>query len=249
MNRYFGINLEFDQEIIKTIILQCIKNNRKGYVCIVDATVLSMSFSIVDYKEIINNSTVNICDGSSIALLLSKIYKKKYRSYTGSDIFNDYYQMEFRQCFLGNTPIEIQMLKSKLVSDGVKIQKCMFENLPFLDAKDFDYPVIAKKINQFKPDLIWVSLGAPKQEKFINLLYPYLNQGVCLAIGASINFYVGSKLKRAPKWLRDLHLEWLYRFYVEPLKQGKRLRNIMRMYPSIICHELKNNRAIKKKND
>ncbi len=54
-------------------------------------------------------------------------------------------------------------------------------------------------INDDEPDIIWVSLGAPKQEKFMNLLLPYLNKGVMFGFGAIFNVYAEMpNLKRAP---------------------------------------------------
>lgn len=240
MDSYFGIRLEFDKSTIQKTILRHVKNKEKGYVCIVDATVLSLCQSDENYLRIINKGSVNICDGSSIALLAGKIHHQLCRQYTGSDIFRDYFAAGLRQCFLGNTPQRAEALKAKLITDEVDVEQCMFEPLPFRKVEEFDYPMIAARINDFKADLIWVSLGAPKQEKFIHLLLPYLRQGICFAIGASINFYVGDGVKRAPKWLRDIHLEWLFRLFSEPVKQSKRLRIILTSYPGIIYRELKN---------
>lgn len=243
MNSYFGVRLEFDRQAVKETISRYLKDNQKGYVCIVDATVLSLCQYDKEYSDIINAGSVNICDGSSIALLAGRIYKQRYRQYTGSDIYHDYFTIGLRQCFLGNTPEKMQKLKAKLAADGVEVGRCMFEPLPFLKVEDFDYAEIARRINNFGADLIWVSLGAPKQEKFIYRLLPYLSRGLCFAIGASINFYVGDEVRRAPKWLRHIHLEWLFRLCSEPSKQGKRVRKILESYPGIIYRELKNKRA------
>lgn len=240
MNGYFGVRLEFDRQVVKETISRYLKRNEKGYICIVDATVLSLCQHDKAYASIINAGSVNICDGSSIALLAGRIHKQRYRQYTGSDIYHDYFMSGLRQCFLGNTPDKMQKLKAKLTVDGVDVDRCMFEPLPFLKVEDFNYVEIAGRINDFGADLIWVSLGAPKQEKFIHRLLPYLNRGLCFAIGASINFYVGDRVKRAPKWLRDIHLEWLFRLCSEPGKQGKRVRKILKSYPGIIYRELKN---------
>ncbi|MCS2525263.1 WecB/TagA/CpsF family glycosyltransferase [Bacteroides ovatus] len=55
----------------------------------------------------------------------------------------------------------------------------------------FDYPAIAKQINELHPDIVWVSLGAPKQETFIHNIFPCIEQGVLFGIGAAFNFYTG----------------------------------------------------------
>ena len=64
-------------------------------------------------------------------------------------------------------------------------------SLPFMPVENFDYQSIANKINKIEPDIIWVSLGAPKQEIFMNKIKPLLNHGVLFGIGAAFNFYIG----------------------------------------------------------
>ena len=80
---------------------------------------------------------------------------------------------------------------------------------------------IIDMINKAKPDILFVGLGAPKQEKFIFKYRDRLKVPVCLAIGASIDFEAG-KIKRAPKWMQKNGLEWLYRIMKEPKRMFKR---------------------------
>ena len=62
-------------------------------------------------------------------------------------------------------------------------------------------------------DIIWVALGAPKQEIFMNRLKPHLKKGVAIAIGAAFNFYSGmaDAPQRCPEWMRKCHLEFVHR--------------------------------------
>jgi exopolysaccharide biosynthesis WecB/TagA/CpsF family protein len=78
-----------------------------------------------------------------------------------------------------------------------------------------------KAINARKPDILVLSLGSPKQEKF---LYKYKDQmefGVALPVGAAVDFEAGN-VNRAPKWMRSIGLEWFYRFLQEPGRLFKR---------------------------
>lgn len=238
MNKYFDIFLEFDQKNIIKIIENHISNKNKGYICIVDAVVLSFAVNNYDYKRILNHSILNVCDGSSIALLTSWLYKQDFKSYPGPDLFCDYIKSGYRQCFLGNTEEVLVALQSKMSNLGLDVESCKFVSLPFCEVDKFDYEKIAFNINNFKPDIIWVSLGAPKQELFISKLYPHIHQGLLFAIGAAVNFYVGGKIKRAPLWMQKNHIEWLFRLFSEPNKQIKRLGLIFRTYPKMIFQEL-----------
>ncbi len=98
-----------------------------------------------------------------------------------------------------------------------------FLELPMTDVYSFDYQSIAKQINEDAPDLIWVSLGCPKQEQFMQRLLPYLNLGVMFGSGALFNFYCGLKdvPQRAPQWMVR-HVLKCYNFlYVKNLKRMK----------------------------
>jgi len=113
-----------------------------------------------------------------------------------------------------------------------------FEELPFRAVGEFDYEGIAKRINIDNPDMIWVSLGAPKQEYFMSRLLPYLNRGVMIGVGAVFNFNSGTgHVKRAPLWMRRLKLEWLYRAFEEPKKNVPRYWNFIKLMPSLILAE------------
>lgn len=240
MNNYFGINLEFDPNKIHQLIAKAISDNQKGYVCVVDGNVVANAHKNNNYKAILNNSLVNICDGKSIAQIASIIHKKKLKTYTGPDIFSSFVRKKYKQLFLGNTEEVLNKLKEKFAKEGIDIEKMNFLPLPFKEADEFDYTTISNTINQFSPDIIWVSLGAPKQEIFISKLYPLINNGILFAIGAALNLYIDDKkFKRAPKFIRNLGMEWLYRCFKEPKRIGKKAFNYFTILPNLIIQEIK----------
>jgi N-acetylglucosaminyldiphosphoundecaprenol N-acetyl-beta-D-mannosaminyltransferase len=243
MKKYFDVYIEFDKSKIVKKINDCIEQNQKGYVCIVDGNVLATANKQRVYKDIINKGLVNTCDGSSIALIAGKIHKRKFETYTGPDVFSKYVGENHKQYFLGNTDENLLRLKNRFVALGYNLDNFKFQSLPFRNVEDFDYSIIARDINLFSPDIIWVSLGAPKQEIFINKLYPYLDKGVLFAIGAAFNLFLGDeKNKRAPKIIRNMHLEWLFRVVQEPSRVGKRALSYLGILPNLIFNEIKTNK-------
>lgn len=239
MKKFFNVLLEFDSLRVDTIIQEAIKNKQKGYVCSVESNNLTYANNHPDFLEVLNGAMVNLCDGSNIAWLLSKIHKKKYKPYVGADLFTKYvYMCRFTQYFLGNTRPVLDGLRENLSHIDPKIKDMTFEELPFATIEQFDYQEIARKINAVKPDIIWVSLGAPKQEFFMNRLLPYLEQGVMFGFGAIFNFNAGvGHVKRAPKWMRNLRLEWFYRAFEEPRKNVPRYWNFIKILPRLIQSE------------
>lgn len=168
-----------------------LRRKGKGAIYVVDGTVLSHAIRNETFRNLINRGMVNICDGGSIALLAGKIHGKSFRRYTGSDLFGEFITQGHRQCFLGGTPEKLSILCRKMQEKGINVKNCLYEPLPYRKAEDFDYKGIAARLNDFAPELIWVSLGAPKQEQFIDRLLPHLDKGILVAVGAAFNFYSG----------------------------------------------------------
>ena len=122
--------------------------------------------------------------------------------------------------------------------DG-RIANMTFYELPFCSVDQFDYPEIAGKVNADGADIIWVALGAPKQEIFMSKLKPYLHKGVMIAVGAAFKFYSGLDERRAPEWMVKHHLEFVYRIFSEPKKQLKRCSWIIITLPGLLFGEWK----------
>ncbi len=114
-----------------------------------------------------------------------------------------------------------------------------FYSPPFAAVDSFDYEGIAKKVNASGADIIWVSLGAPKQEEFMYRLKPFLTKGVMVGVGAAFTFYGDDTQKRAPQIIRNLHLEWLYRLMKDPKKTFSRVKREIYFLPGLIYKEIK----------
>ena len=87
---------------------------------------------------------------------------------------------------------------------------------------DEDNAAIVKAINDANPDLLWIGMTAPKQEKWAYSHWNELNIHChCGTIGAVFDFFAGTA-KRAPKWWQEHSLEWLYRLIIEPKRMWRR---------------------------
>lgn len=96
-----------------------------------------------------------------------------------------------------------------------------------------DEQKIIEEINNVKPDILFVCLGAPKQEKWINDNKDSLNCSLAMGVGGSVDIYAGTA-KRAPKVFQSLGMEWLYRLIKEPWRY-KRMMSL----PKFILKVLK----------
>lgn len=238
MKNIFNINLLFGKNKIIDITRDYVKSKKRGYICAVNANIVVEANRSKEYLNIVNSSLFNICDGSNVAMLASKIEKKKLSSYPGPDFFIDTIKSkQYKSFFLGSTDDLLISLKENLSKYDDNIKEMVFFSPPFLPLDEFDYQGIANMIEKSNSDIIWVSLGAPKQEEFMYRILPFLNKGIMVGVGAAFTFYGDKKIKRAPEFLRKLKLEWLYRVTMDPKKILPRLTKQFIHLPLIYLKE------------
>lgn len=240
-SNYFNINYIFSPSLVVQRIADTVEGGKAGYICVADGNILQMVHRDPEYRKVINGALFSICDSSWVPVFLKRLYGMEVPQYCGSQIFEDIIaQRKYRMFFLGAHQSILGPLRENLAARyDPGIGTMVFEELPFRKVEDFDYPAIAEKINADNPDIIWVSLGAPKQEIFMGRLAPYLNRGVMIAVGAAFKFYSGVSESRAPEWMVRHHLEFIYRIIQDPRKQISRCWKIVSAIPAIIGEEKK----------
>ncbi|MFQ4142277.1 WecB/TagA/CpsF family glycosyltransferase [Chlorogloeopsis sp. ULAP02] len=181
-----------------------------------------------DFFNVYNIADYKLCD-SKILIYASRFLGKSIQErIAGSDFFPAFcnYHKDNHQIkiFLlggvnGVAAIAQERINSKLERNIVVDSYSPswgFEN------NEQECQKIIELINSSGATVLAVGVGSPKQEKWI---YKYRNQlpnvKIFMAIGTTINFEAG-KLKRAPKWMREVGLEWLYRLVLEPKRLWKR---------------------------
>ncbi len=240
MTQHFNINYEFDRAAIQREIDGQLQKEGARYICVADGNILQMVHKDQEYRRVVNESLFSICDSSWVPLFLKRLYGVQYQQYCGSQIFEDLTRKkQYRQFFIGTSEKVLEGLKTELAKTDPSVSDMTFFAPPFCKVEEFDYAGIAEMINRDNPDIVWVALGAPKQENFMHRLQPYLKRGVMIGVGAVFNFYCGleNAPKRAPQWMVKSHLEFVYRIFSEPKKQLKRCKDILTTLPKIYQEE------------
>lgn len=238
MQTYFNIRYEFDKELVKNCIVIQVKEKRADYICVADGVILSVANRNPDYLKVVNGGMFSICDSSYVPLYIKWIYGEQFSQYCGSEIFIDVIKSrKYRMIFLGTCRKTLAGLKRNLKKYNPEVENMTFHELPFCEIGEFDYKDIASMIEQDGADIIWIALGAPKQEYFMNRLKPYLHHGVMIAVGAAFKFFSGIDEKRAPQWMLNSHLEFVYRILRDPKKQLKRCGWIVMTLPGLLYAE------------
>lgn len=245
MHTYFNINYEFDKAEVDRRIEQQVKSGQPDYICVADGVILNTANRHPEYLKVINGGMFAICDSGYVPLYLRWIYGIRYEQYTGSQIFEHLVRSgKYRMFFMGTSEKTLQGLKTNLMKLNPKVADMTFYELPFRSVEEFNYADIARRVEADGADLIWVALGAPKQEYFMSRLKPHLKRGVMIAVGAAFKFFSGgADTKRAPQWMIDAHLEFVHRIFTEPKKQLKRCGWIVATLPGLFLGEWSRKRA------
>lgn len=238
METFFNITYEFDREAVHNAITSRLKAPGADYICVADGVILNIANRTPEYLKVIRDGMFAICDSSYVPLYIKRLYGKKFSQYSGSEIFEDIIRSRrYRMIFLGTQQSILDGLKKTLTGWNPEVEHMSFHELPFCSVDEFDYTAIARMIEADHADIVWVALGAPKQEYFMHRLKPHLNHGVMIAVGAAFKFFSGVTAKRAPQWMVDSHLEFIYRLTQEPKKQFNRCYHIVKTLPGLLYSE------------
>lgn len=180
------------------------------------------------FFDVYCSADYRVCD-SKILMIASKFLGKPLKEkISGSDFFPAFYKYH-----RNNEDIKIFLLGAK-AGVALKAQQKINEKVgrkiivgtyspPFGFEKDpRECAEILKRVQKSGATVLAIGVGAPKQEKFIHKYKHQLsNIKIFLAIGATIDFEAGN-IQRAPKWVSEVGLEWLYRLVAEPKRLWKR---------------------------
>jgi len=239
MERFFDINYTFGRAAAWETIDKLLLSPQKGYVCVADGVTLAITYRNQALKNVLEQSSMTVCDSAWVPTYLRWIYGIKREQYCGSDFLMDAVKSQkYKLLFLGSSPETLQALQKRLAEWNEKIAETTFFPLPFKKVEDFDYQEIAGIIQKENPDLILISLGMPKQEFFMQNLIPFLQRGILIGVGAAFKFHSGLlNQKRAPKWMIRAKIEWIHRIFSEPKKQIARCWLIFTTLPFIFWKE------------
>lgn len=179
----------------------------------------------VDFRQALLASDELIPDGSGIVLAANKLYNKHLGKIAGADLYLETMrilnQSSGKVFFLGSTDEVLKNIIKKSSIEFPNVNISVYSPPYKTEFSSSDIQSFIKLINDFSPDVIWVGLTAPKQEKLIHEMHAEINGKMISGIGAVFDFYAGS-VKRPKKIWIDLHLEWLVRLIGEPKRLWRR---------------------------
>lgn len=187
-----------------------------------------------DFKHALQHSDVLLPDGISIVIAARLLKGLRLAKIAGSDV-HQHYLNKLNQtagsCFyLGSSPETLRLIENRLRKEYPRIRVGSYSP-PYKERfSDADNERMVAEVNAFRPDVLFVGMTAPKQEKWTSEHRHYLDAGVVCSVGAVFDFYAGTVRRPAKIWI-GLGLEWFVRLVREP----RRLAHRYIQYGMVFC--------------
>lgn len=213
-----------DMEWLVDYLNRNVKNLSGDYICVSNVHTTVTAYEDQEYRKIQNGGIMAIPDGGPLSSVGQKRGFKNMKRTTGPSLMGEIFKISaskgYRHYFYGSTDETLEKLLNVLNDTYPGIQIAGMYSPPFRPMTDDEDRAIVDRINETMPDIIWVGLGAPKQEKWMAAHQGKVN-GLMVGVGAGFDYHAGN-IRRAPEWMQKNNLEWVYRLLQDPKRLFKR---------------------------
>lgn len=203
-----------------------IERRERGYVCAIAVHALMVGYEDPEMHAALLGSTLVVPDGRPLVWALSALGHKLPDRVYGPELMSRYCRRAAERghrvwLYGGHDESALDVLVTTLGKryPGIRIAGgCSPPHRPLTEAEEAE---LAAQINSDRPDVVWVGVGVPKQEKWMAHMRGRLDPPLLVGVGAAFDFEAGLK-RQAPAWMQRRGLEWLYRLAQEPRRLGPR---------------------------
>ena len=229
-----------DMEKTVRYIEDNIEELKGKYICVSNVHTTIMSYRDEDYRKVQNEAAMALPDGKPLSIVSRNRGFREAGRVPGPDLMPEILKLSeekgYTHFFYGSKEETLEKLKEKLLANYPDLKIAGMYSPPFRPLTEEEDKAIIEMINNSDADFIWVGLGAPKQEIWMANHKDKLN-GLMIGVGAAFDFHAGT-IKRAPKWMQECCLEWLYRISQDPKRLLKRYldTNISFVFHTMLEH-------------
>lgn len=214
--------LSWDEAI--STIDQWARRHESRTICICNAHSVVTARTDPSFQRVINDADMATADGAPIAFMLRRGGYVLQERINGPDLMLKYcaHAAEAGQSIFlyGGSPETLVALQSKLASDFPSLRIAGAYSPPYRQLTPEEDAAVVRTINESKAHVVWVGLGCPKQERWMDAHKGLVN-AVMIGVGAAFDYHAG-KIRRAPLWMQHHGLEWLHRLCSEPGRLWRR---------------------------
>ena len=179
-----------------------------------------------DFRAMIHSADLTVPDGISLIKVARRKGVPLRTRVSGPDVMKAFFRQTqeagLTHYFFGDTPQTLAQLGVTLCAEFPDIGIAGSYSPPFRPLTTQEDEAMIREINEARPDVLWVGLGLPKQERWIYEHRDRLEVPLVLGVGAAFKFLAGT-VQRAPTWVGEMGFEWLWRFAHEPRHLWKRI--------------------------
>lgn len=227
-------NVTMEEALARAIAL--LPEKRGAYVVTPNSEIVYEAMADESLRDLLNAADLVLPDGAGV-VLGSKILKTPLKEKVAGVDFADRLLGHLAETggavyLLGGKPGIAELAGQKMREKYPDLTICGMADGYFRD----EGPVV-EAIQQAAPDVLFVCLGAPKQERFMARHQKELPVGLMAGLGGSLDSFAGT-VKRAPKWMIRLNLEWFYRLLKEPWR-FKRMLRLPKFLWAVVCRRMR----------
>jgi N-acetylglucosaminyldiphosphoundecaprenol N-acetyl-beta-D-mannosaminyltransferase len=239
------LGIPFDHFTIPQAIVaieQMIATRRPHYLATANVDFVVQSLEDSELRRILINADLVLCDGTPLVWVSRWLGNPLPERVAGADLVPELLEVAadkgYRIFFLGGKPEVAAQAVQRLRAKYPDIDIAGHYSPPFAPLERMNHDEIGQRIRDGQPDILLVSFGCPKAEKWISMNYQSLGVPVSMGVGATIDFLAG-EVKRAPVWMQRMGLEWVFRFLQEPSRLGPRYAKDLRRFGWAISSQLR----------
>jgi N-acetylglucosaminyldiphosphoundecaprenol N-acetyl-beta-D-mannosaminyltransferase len=214
-----------DMEMALSTIEKWIERREPYYICVTGVHGVMESQSDAEVRRIHNAAGLVTPDGMPLVWLSRLLGFRHVAQVCGSDLMLAVCERSvtrgYRHFFYGGAPGVAEKLAARLQSRFPGLQVVGIDSPPFRPLTPREDQTVVERMNAARPDVVWVGLSTPKQERWIAAHMGQLSAPVLIGSGAAFDFHAGLK-RRAPRWMQKAGLEWLFRLMLEPRRLWRR---------------------------
>ena len=196
-----------------------IQSGEGGYICVADGHSFVLTTRNAAHKTALTSASLVVPDGMPLVWMLRLRGQTAATRISGTELLHAILERSettgWRHAFFGNRSQTLGTLKARLVARYPRLNIASMVSPPFRDIADILDAGDIEALKASRPNVIWVSLGCPKQERWMLETASALAPAILIGVGAAFDFVAGTQ-QRAPAWMQRAGLEWLHRSFASP---------------------------------
>ena len=222
------------------VIAGMVASGRPHYAATANVDFVVQALHDTELRRTLVDADLVLCDGMPLVWASRFLGNRLPERVAGSDLMplllEESERRGWRVFFLGGADESLARAAANVRKRHPKLQLVGVYSPPFKPLLEMDHEDIVRRVRAARPDLLFVAFGCPKQEKWISMQFRNAGVPLSIGVGATIDF-LGGAVRRAPRWMQQTGLEWVFRLLQEPRRLFKRYSTDLWVFGTAILRQ------------